>query len=87
MLKREDVLSLGYLKKAQFRGSYQGMRFLMKKETVKEENVLRVCAWPEPYGFEATEDEKKISKDFAFGEEGIVESVAWLNEVHGQIVK
>lgn len=40
MIKREDILSLAYLKKADFSGSYQGMRFRFhkgEKETEGEE--------------------------------------------------
>ena len=41
MLKREDVLSLGYLAKAKFNGSYRGMRFMLEKDG---EDGLKVWA-------------------------------------------
>ena len=85
MLKREDVLSIGYLKKTSFRGSYQGMRFLMQKEEADDKNILKVFAWPEPYSFDKTDEDRKISCEQEFSEEGIVQAVAWLNEVHAQV--
>ena len=87
MLKREDVLSLGYLKKAIFRGSYRGMRFQMQIESKEDETILKVYAWPEPFTFDKTEDEKKISETFPFTNEGLEQSVDWLNSVHGQITQ
>ena len=34
--------------------------------------------WPEPYAWKHTPDEQKISKDFAFSEEGLDEIYEWL---------
>lgn len=49
--------------KESYTGSYRGMRFKMMKAQVgegeEERTVLRVIHWPEPYGFEATEEEKR----------------------------
>lgn len=85
MLKREDVLSLGYLKKAVFRGSYRGMRFQMQKEAKEEETILKVYAWPEPFTFDKTAEELKVSQEFPFTNDGLEQSVDWLNQIHGQI--
>lgn len=85
MLKREDVLSLGYLKKTAFRGSYQGMRFQMQKEEKEDEKLLKVYAWPEPFAFDKTEEEKKVDREFPFDNEGIDLAIVWLNEIHGKI--
>ena len=41
MLKREDVLSLSYLKKTSFTGSCQGVRFLLRRD---EQGFLQVFA-------------------------------------------
>lgn len=86
MLKREDVLSIGYLKKAVFHGSYQGMRFLLRKAAKEEEVILEVFAWPEPYTFDKTDDSLKIRQEYPFTEEGIVQAVAWLNENHDRFL-
>ena len=87
MLKREDVLSLGYLKKAVFRGSYRGMRFQMQKDTKEEETILKVYAWPEPFTFDKTADDLKVSQVFPFTTEGLDLAVDWLNETHPTIIQ
>ena len=87
MLTRDDVLSLGYLKKAVFHGSYRGMRFQMQKASRDEETILLVYAWPEPFTFGNTADELKISQEFSFDNDGLAQSVDWLNTVHPTITK
>ena len=66
MLERSGFMPVNYLKKESYTGSYRGMRFKMMKAQVgegeEERTVLRVIHWPEPYGFEATEEEKKVLK-------------------------
>ena len=87
MLTRDDVLSLGYLKKAVFHGSYRGMRFQMQKSSRDEETILQVYAWPEPFTFGNPADELKISQEFSFDNDGLAQSVDWLNTVHPTITK
>ena len=87
MLTRDDILSLGYLKKATFHGSYRGMRFQMQKTSRDEETILTVYAWPEPFTFGNTADELKISQEFPFTNDGLQQSVDWLNSVHPTITK
>ena len=87
MLTRDDVLSLGYLKKAVFHGSYRGMRFQMQKSSRDEETILQVYAWPEPFTFGNTADELKISQEFSFDNDGLAQSVDWLNTVYPTITK
>ena len=87
MLTRDDVLSLGYLKKAVFHGSYRGMRFQMQKSSCDEETILLVYAWPEPFTFDKTADDLKISQEFSFDNDGLAQSVDWLNTVHPTITK
>lgn len=79
MIERKDVLSIPYLKKTTFSGSYRGMRFLLKMEKGEEKDTLLVNCWPEPYSFEVTKEDKD-SEEFEFSEEGIQKAVAWLNE-------
>lgn len=76
MIDLSGMVSLPYLKKSQFSGSYQGMRYLLEKH----EEALRAIIWPEPYSFAATEEEKKHSKEFSFDTDGLSQAVAWLNE-------
>lgn len=60
-----------------FKGSYRGMNFWIQKGGGTEEPVLTATAWRGPFNFEKT-GEEKVSKDFPFSEEGIVEADAWL---------
>ena len=84
MIERNDILSIPYLKKTTFCGSYQGMRFLFKLEKGEEKNTLAVICWPEPYSFDLTKDEAKTRQEFEFSEEGIQNAVDWLNEIWQQ---
>lgn len=96
MIDLSGMISVPFLKKSRFSGSYCGMRYLLEKgertvrsanetepvqtEPVQTEPVIRAVIWPEPYGYEATAGEKKHGHDFPFSRAGIDEAVAWLNE-------
>lgn len=80
MLTRADFLSLNFVKKEDFTGSYKGMRFMLHQETVEEKKKLKVWIWSEPLGFEATPDENKIEELFEFSEEGLTSAIEWMNE-------
>lgn len=85
MLMRLDFLSLNFVKKEDFAGSYRGMRFLLRQETVDEEKKLRVYLWSEPFCFEVTPDAEKLSKLFAFSEEGLGQAIDWMNENYEKV--
>ncbi|MGL5437961.1 MAG: hypothetical protein ACRDBO_21710 [Lachnospiraceae bacterium] len=78
MIDLTGMVSIPYLKKSCFPGSYQGMRYLLEKR----DEALWAVIWPEPYSFAATEDDKKHQKEFTFDPEGFAQAVAWLNEEH-----
>lgn len=91
MIDLHGNISIPYLKKSRFTGSYQGMRYMIQKaevvieeakdeEPAKTKNVIRAIIWPEPFSFEATPDEKKHSMDFSFDLDGLWASMDWLNE-------
>lgn len=93
MIDLHGVISMPFLKKSRFTGSYQGMRYLLQKaERITEEaqgetpaqteTVLRAVIWPEPLNYENTAEEKKHSRDFSFDQDGLWEAVGWLNEEH-----
>lgn len=44
------------------------------------EKKLRCTVWPEPFNFHTTPEEEKETEEFAFEEDGVAESVAWMNE-------
>ena len=72
----DTLISFNYIKKEDYKGSYQGMRYML----AKREEQLIAYVWPEPFCFEATKDEEKITKEFAMTLEGKSEAVKWLNE-------
>lgn len=84
MIERKDVLSIPYLKKTTFSGSYQGMRYLLRLEKGEEKDTLTATCWPEPYSLDATSEKEKIRAGFGFDEEGIQQAVDWLNETWQQ---
>lgn len=90
MIGRRDILSIAYLKKAVFTGSYEGMRFRFaavmrelpgaeEEKTGNGEQVLEITVWEGPYAYDTTPEEKKQRRDFAFSEEGIQEGIHFLN--------
>lgn len=87
MLSREDFLSLNFVKKEDFTGSHRGIRFMLHQETVEEEKKLKVYLWSEPFGFEATPDEQKISELFEFSEEGLCQAIDWMNQNYEKMAK
>lgn len=85
MIVREDILSMEYLKKSDYTGCHQGMRYRLEGADGPDSGrVLRVTVWPEPFNFFKTPQEQKISKEFPFKEEGVVEAISWMN---GQLLE
>ncbi len=80
MIDLTGMISVPFLKKAAFTGSHRGMNFMLKKVSDDDGDRIRAIAWPGPFGFAATPDEKKVSHEVPFGQEGILAAVQWLNE-------
>ena len=80
MLTRADFLSLNFVAKEDFTGSHKGMRFMLHKEVIDEEKKLKVYVWSEPFCFDVTPDDQKLSELFAFSEEGLAQAIDWMNE-------
>ncbi len=80
MIKRDDILSMEYLKKTEFTGCHKGMRYRLEKVEEETGKKLKVTVWPEPFNFFTTPPEEKQSVCFSFSEEGVEEAVAWMNE-------
>ncbi len=82
MIQREDILSMEYLKKTEYTGCHQGMRYRLEKQEKEDgEKELLVTVWPEPFNFITTPEEKKTRRTFAFDEDGVVDAVAWMNDM------
>lgn len=91
MIDLSGMISIPFLKKSVFTGSYQGMRYLLRKdektvakaageEPAKMETVLTAVIWPEPFNYAMTAEEKKSSREFPFSKDGIESAVAWMNQ-------
>ena len=81
MIQREDILSMEYLKKTEYTGCHQGMRYRLEKREKEEQKELLVTIWPEPFNFFQTPAEQKTSKSFSFDEDGVVDAIAWMNDM------
>ena len=83
MIDLHGQAGLPYVNRNVYTGSYQGMRYRLRKVAKEEEGTfLEAVIYPEPYSFEATAEEKKTYKEFPFTQEGFDEAVRWLNEVY-----
>lgn len=86
MIQRSDILSMEYLKKTEYTGGYQGMRYRLEGVMVKvegkdeEEKQLKVTVWPEPFNYFTTPEEQKTVEFFSFDEDGVVDAIAWMND-------
>lgn len=79
MISRDDILSMEYLKKSEFTGCHQGMRYRLEGVSSGDGRKLQVTVWPEPFNFFKTPEEQKTRAEFEFSEEGVVEAVEWMN--------
>ena len=80
MIQREDILSIEYLKKTEFTGCHQGMRYRLEGVSCDGgEKKLRCTVWPEPFNFYKNSEEEKEKAEFEFGENGVTEAIAWMN--------
>ena len=80
MIQRDDILSMEFLKKTEFTGSHQGMRYRLEGASCEEGKKLLATVWPEPYNYVSTPEEKKKRAEFSFDEDGITDAVAWMND-------
>ncbi len=80
MIVREDILSMEYLKKSEYTGCHQGMRYRLEGVSQGEVKKLKVTVWPEPFNFFSTPQEQKQSELFDFEEDGVLDAIAWMND-------
>ncbi len=80
MIQRDDILSMEFLKKTEFTGSHQGMRYRLEGVSREEGKVLLATVWPEPFNFVTTPEEKKQREESTFDEDGVTDDVAGLND-------
>lgn len=91
MIKYEDTLSLNFYNYGNpFTGSCQGMRYrIIKQKAAKDDegNVIQqegllVSLWPEPFSFDRTDEEQKVTRLFDFSQEGKQQAVDWMNDFY-----
>jgi hypothetical protein len=80
MIEKESFISLNFLKKEDYTGSLQGMRYRLSKEGESPDLKLKITIWPEPYCYQVTKEELKQTTEFEFSKEGKNQAVDWLNE-------
>ncbi len=80
MILRSDILSMEYLKKTEFTGSYRGMRYRLEGVSGENGKQLKATVWPEPFNYFTTPEESKSSAYFSFDEDGVTDAVAWMND-------
>lgn len=71
----EKPISINYIKKANYYGSYEGVSFAL----IKNEDKLEAYLYPPPFCFDKTPEEKKLKEEFEFSEEGYEKAVTWMN--------
>lgn len=84
MIDLTGMISIPFLKKSVFTGSYREMNFMLKKVSDDDGDKIRAIAWPGPFSFAVTEEEKKVSHDVGYSQDGILEAVKWLNEHYAE---
>ena len=79
---REDLkipltmLSISFLNKLPYKGSYNGKRFLFEKCKKDDGNCfLKVYLWKDIFNFENTDKKDMIIKEFEYSPEGIDEGI------------
>jgi len=72
-------ISIAYIKKVEYTGGYQGMRYMFRKFSGEE---MEVFAWPEPLCYSKADKETMDKKSFPLTVEGKEEAVNWLNSLH-----
>lgn len=79
MIDKGNFLNLNILKKEEYTGSMDGMRYRLVKKEEGDEKKIMVAVWPEPFCFLKTPEENKIYQEFSFDEEGKNHAADWLN--------
>ncbi|MDE5598451.1 MAG: hypothetical protein K2J04_11565, partial [Lachnospiraceae bacterium] len=74
MINKETFHPLNYIKKEEYSGSMDGMRYMLKRVKSGEEDKIKVTIWPEPFGIHRTPEEEKESIEVALSEAGVDEA-------------
>lgn len=80
MLEKETFHPLNYIKKEEYSGSMQGMRYMLKRGKSGDEDIIRVTVWPEPLNLFRTPEHLRDAIDVPLTAEGVEMAREWLNE-------
>ena len=80
MIDLHGQAGLPYINRGVYTGSYEGMRYRMRKKEEEDKKVLEAVIYPEPFCFEKTAEEQKEAHEFPFTDEGFQQAIAWMNE-------
>ena len=80
MIDKEKFNVLNYIKKEEYCGSMDGMRYMLRKKEKEDGAELEVVIWPEPLCYAKTEEVKKQRREFEFTSEGVSKAAEWLNQ-------
>ncbi|MDE6846861.1 MAG: hypothetical protein K2J99_14025 [Lachnospiraceae bacterium] len=80
MIDKENFHPLNYIKKEEYSGSMEGMRYMLKKVKSGEEDVIRVSIWPEPLNILRTPEHLVESMEVPLTAEGVEQAADWLNK-------
>lgn len=89
-ISRKDLFPLIHYEYGEaYYGSCGKLRYRIAREPLENvhftppdkrgEACLRAVVWQGPFGYAATAEEGKTSRDFPFSEEGMQQAVEWLN--------
>lgn len=85
---REDLripltmLSISFLEKLPYKGSYKGKRFQFEKITNDNgDESLKLYVWDDLYSFENTKKEDMLIRDFTFDKDGIEEGISFIDSI------
>ena len=83
MLDEKKILSFTFLTYGgEYSADHYGMRYVIKRVGEKSDFVLLAAVWPEPYCFDKTPDETRITKGFEYSQEGRLEAINWIKEMY-----
>lgn len=73
-----SMLSISFLQKLPYKGSYKGKRFMLRKREEDAKSYLEVYVWEDFFNFENTEEENIKNTKVDFSKEGIEEGLEFI---------
>lgn len=80
MLDKENFHPLNYIKKEEYSGSMDGMRYMLGRVQSGGEDVIRVTVWPEPLSLYHTPEQLQSMTEVPLTQEGVEQAADWINQ-------